>query len=70
MSIKRTFQIVLVDGSTLDLPIRSMVHVSTKLKSIGINELKNGGYCLAVHPDLIPDFTKVDHIKILREDPK
>ena len=68
LKTKRAIRILFNDGHALELQIRSMVHVNTKLKSIGINELKNGDYCLAVSPDLIPDFTKVDRLEIIRED--
>jgi hypothetical protein len=67
--MKRTARIVFKNGEHKDLPIASFVHVNTEKKSLALNELKNGkGYCLAIHPSLVDDFTQVVKIEILRED--
>ena len=65
--MKRTIRIVNIDGSHKDLPIKGFSTLPSELRgSLSINAAKDGQYFLCVSESLIPDFTRVEKLEVIR----
>jgi hypothetical protein len=58
-----------IEGTDLILELSKATAIrKTQAKMIHLDQLKDGSWRLIYNEDLIPDFTKVKSLKIIRED--
>lgn len=65
----RAFRFVFNDGSEpKEFPIHKYITISTAVDKFGLEfaEMKDGKCRLVVNEKMIPDFTKVDRIEVVR----
>lgn len=65
---KRTIRINMNDGTHIDLVLSKATSINTEASMINIDKLKDGTWRLIYDINLIPDFTKVQNLEIIRED--
>lgn len=58
---------VKIEGLDLELQLSKAASPRTGKKFIHLDELPDGTWRLLYSPDLIPDFTKVEALRIIRE---
>lgn len=60
---------ILIEGLGIELELSIATAVRTDKQMIHLDQLPNGSWRLIYNSNLIPDFTKVQSFKIIREDP-
>jgi len=65
---KRAIDIVFKDGTRKTLQLVKATSVNTSSEMLHLDQLGNGGWRLIWNENLIPDFTKVDRLEIIREE--
>jgi len=68
LSKKRSIRINFQDGSFQDLELAKAASVKTSQSMINIDKMKDGKWRLIYDENLIPDFTQVVNLEIIRED--
>jgi len=68
LSKKRSIRINFQDGSFQDLELSKAASVKTSQSMINIDKMKDGKWRLIYDENLIPDFTQVVNLEIIRED--
>ncbi len=66
MTTHMTIRIQFKDGTFKDLELQGYVALQTSQPSLSINSAKNGKFYLCVSESMIPDFSKVDRLDIIR----
>ena len=66
--MKRIIRINRKDGTFTDLELSRAVSVKTSKKTINLEELPDGSWRMIWNESLIPDFTQVANLEIIRED--
>ena len=59
---------VLIEGTGEELVLSKATAVRTNKRMIHLDELSDGTWRLIYNGEMIPDFTKVEALKIIRED--
>jgi hypothetical protein len=62
--MKRT---IFIDGLNMELELSKVASVKTDKKMIHLDELKDGTWRLIYNGNMIPDFSKINNFKIIRE---
>ena len=57
-----------IEGTDIELELSRATAVRTKKRMIHLDEMKDGTWRLIYNEDMIPDFTKVESLKVIRED--
>ena len=65
---RRALKVNLNDGTSIDIELGKHVQLRTNRPALYIEPLNDGKYRLAYDVDLIPDFSKVTSIDVIRED--
>ena len=66
--MKRMIRINLKDGSFVDLELSRAVSVKTQNEMLNLEKLPNGTWRMIWNESLIPDFTQVVNLEVIRED--
>jgi hypothetical protein len=66
--MKRAIKINFKDGSSKDLILSRAASINTNKKMINIDELPDGTWRLIYDENLIPDFSQVVNLEVIRED--
>jgi hypothetical protein len=66
--MKRAMRINFIDGTFIDLEIEKAASVDTKASMINLDKMKNGKWRLIWDANLIPEFTSVKNLEMIRED--
>ena len=57
-----------IEGMDVELELSRATGVKTRKRMIHLDEMKDGTWRLIYNEDMIPDFTKVESLKVIRED--
>ena len=57
-----------IEGTELELELSKVTSVKTSLNMIHLDQLPNGTWRLIYNGNMIPDFSKVESLTIIRED--
>lgn len=57
-----------IEGLGIELELSKVTSVRTKLQLIHFDQLRDGSWRLIYNENLIPDFSKVRSLKIIREE--
>ena len=63
---RRAIRINYLDGTFMDLELTKAASVKTKQSMINIDKMNDGNWRLIYDEALIPDFTKVSNLEIIR----
>ena len=57
-----------INGLDVELPLSRVTSVKTENEMIHLDKLRDGSWKLIYNENMIPDFTKVKSLEIVRED--
>ena len=63
---KRTLKINLLEGDPIELEIGKIVELKTSQPAIYIEKMKDGKFRLTYDVSIIPDFSNVQNIEVIR----
>lgn len=61
-------RIIKIEGTDIELELSKATAIKTSKSMIHLDKLDDGTWRLIYDGNLIPDFTKVDCLKVIRED--
>ncbi len=68
MAKKKLRRAIQIEGTDITLELSKATAVRTDKNMIHLDELADGTWRLIYNGNLIPDFTKVDCLRVIRED--
>lgn len=66
--MRRAVRIIMNNGDFITLELSKATGVKTNQNMIHLDQLRSGNWRLIYNEDMIPDFSKVERLEIIRED--